>query len=211
MAIRILVADDADLTLLGARMVLEEDRRYQVVGTARALGDLVEQAAQQPDLILFNEWFYNVDILTAVERIQRAAPGARLIVMGVLADGLLIRDLFHAGVKGYLYKSDDLQTCLPQAVDTVMRGRPYLSPTANSEYLVAMQSPGRDWHLDPQSRAVLRLLAQGLHVGEIAKKLDIPLRRVYWLRQKLRKRFNASTNEHLVLRAVAEGFARPAE
>jgi DNA-binding NarL/FixJ family response regulator len=162
-------------------------------------------------LILFNEWFHNVDILTVVERIQHAAPDARLIVMGVLANGLLIRDLFAMGVKGYLYKSDDLLSCLPQAVETVMRDRPFLSPTANSEYLVAMQSPGRDWQLDPQARMVLRLLAQGLHISQIAGRLGISMRRVYWLRQKLRRRFNAPTNEYLILRAVAEGFARPAE
>jgi hypothetical protein len=37
--------------------------------------------------------------------------------------------------------------------------------------------------------------------------MGVPLRRIYWVRQKLRKRFGANTNEHLISLAVAEGFA----
>jgi DNA-binding CsgD family transcriptional regulator len=69
-----------------------------------------------------------------------------------------------------------------------------------------MQSPLRDWHLDAESRQVLRLLSNGLYVNEIARELHKPLRRIYWVRQKLRKRFGANTNEHLIRMAIAEGF-----
>jgi hypothetical protein len=33
-------------------------------------------------------------------------------------------------------------------------------------------------------------------------------RRVYWVTEKMRSRFGATTNEHLISRAVAEGFMR---
>lgn len=133
----------------------------------------------------------------------------RIIVMGALVDGLLIHELFAQGVAGYLYKSDDLQECLPLAVDTVMRDRPYLSSTANAEYLVAMQSPESIVTLDDELRQVLKRLAHGEHVGEIAHGMGITLRRVYWVRQKLRQRFGAKTNEHLIHRAAVEGFLYP--
>jgi hypothetical protein len=32
---------------------------------------------------------------------------------------------------------------------------------------------------------------------------------VYWVREKLRRRFGAKTNEHLIQRAAAEGFIYP--
>ncbi len=59
---------------------------------------------------------------------------------------------------------DDLTICLPAAIEMALRGRPYLSPTANAEYLTAMQSPLRDWKLDAEARTVLRLLARGFHI-----------------------------------------------
>lgn len=106
-------------------------------------------------------------------------------------DGLLVRDLFVCGVLGYLFSGDDLGDCLIPALTTVMNNRPYLSPTANAEYLVAMKSPLRDWKLDSEARAVLRLLARGMHISDIAHQLDVSQRRMYGrasfelLRQKM--------------------------
>lgn len=208
MAIRIVVADDADLVIEGVKSVLNTDHRFMLVGTARCMDDLLETIATvPPDVIILSEWLYNLDILSAVEAVQRVCSGAKIIVMGGLADGLLIRDLFRVGVSAYLYKSDDLCGLLGTAIDTVLQDRPYLSPTANAEYLVAMQSPLRDWQLDTEARAMLRRLMQGMHIADIARQMDIPMRRAYFLRYKLKQRFGATTNEHLISRAMAEGFA----
>lgn len=210
MAIRVVVIDDCDLTVLGACVALTEDHRFQVIGKGSNLTDLLRIVRfTPPDVILINEWFHNTDVLSAVEEVQAIVPLARIIVTGTLVEGLLIRDLFTTGVKGYLYKGDPLCELLVTAVETVMANRPYLSPTANSEYLIAMQSPLRDWQLDAESRQVLRLLSKGMHINEIARELNASLRHIYWIRQKLRKRFNATTNEHLLIRAAAEGFAYP--
>jgi len=212
MPIRIVIADDADLVIHGARAVLMDEYRYQVVGTARSVAELLtlmEQTA--PDLVLLSEWLYNLDILTAVERLRAVSPQVKLIVTGGLADGLLIRELLLAGVNSYLYKCDDLCELLPIAVDTVMRGRAFLSPTASAEYLVATQAATARNVLDKESRQVLQLLAQGYPTPEIAKMLDISSRRVYWIREKLRKRFDARTNEHLIQRAASEGFLYPSD
>lgn len=210
MITRIVIADDSDLTLLGAEAILSGEAPFTVQGTARCLHELLALLETTPaDVVLFNEWLYNADVLSVVAQVQTIRPRARLIVMGALSDGLLIRDLFAMGVRGYLYKSDDLGECLVTAIETVMRDRPYLSPTANAEYLIAMQSPLRDAHLDEEARAVLRMLANGQHVGEIACALDVSVRRVYWVRQKLRDRFGANTNEHMISRAAQEGFIFP--
>jgi DNA-binding NarL/FixJ family response regulator len=142
MAIRIVLADDADLVIEGAQSVLSADHRFHVVGTARCMDDLLKTIeAGYPDVVVLSEWIHNLDILSAVEAIHTVRPGLKVIVMGGLADGLLIRDLFACGVSGYLYKSDDLCELLVTAIDTVLLDRPYLSPTANAEYLIAMQSP----------------------------------------------------------------------
>jgi DNA-binding NarL/FixJ family response regulator len=162
-----------------------------------------------PDVVILSEWIHNIDILTVVETIKQTRPLVKVIVMGGLADGLLIRDLFASGVSGYLYKSDDLCELLATAVQMVMLDRPYLSPTANAEYLIAMQSPNANERLDPESRQVLQLLAHGEHAGEISERMGIDKRRVYWVREKLRRRFGAKTNEHLIQRAAAEGFIYP--
>jgi DNA-binding NarL/FixJ family response regulator len=104
MAIRIVLADDADLVIEGAQSVLNADHRFNVVGTARCMDVLLKTIeAGYPDVVVLSEWIHNLDILSAVEAIHRVRPNLKVIVMGGLADGLLIRDLFSAGVSGYLY------------------------------------------------------------------------------------------------------------
>lgn len=208
MDIQLLLADEADLVLIGAQAILKDRPDWELIQTARSGGELLETARRwQPDIILFNEHLDPlIDVLALVERLKQTAPHSRQIVLGNKVDGLLVRDLFVCGVLGYLFTGDDLGDCLIPALTTVMHNRPYLSPTANAEYLVAMQSPLRDWKLDSEARAVLRLLARGMHINDIAGQMDVPLRRIYWVRQKLRKRFGANTNEHLISMAVAEGF-----
>jgi len=209
MEMRLLLADEADLVLIGTQTILKDRPDWVVMQTARSADELLEAArCCQPDIILFNEHLDpQIDVLALVERLKNIAPHSHQIVLGSQVDGLLVRDLFACDVLGYLFSGDDLGDCLIPALTTVMNNRPYLSPTANAEYLVAMKSPLRDWKLDSEARAVLRLLARGLHINDIATQMDVPLRRIYWVRQKLRKRFGANTNEHLISMAVAEGFA----
>lgn len=207
MKVRIVVADATDLIRLGLGAVLAARPEFLVEASVGTLAELSAVVEKKPHVVVVDERLDpDVDILKIVEQVGVRTPQTRLLVSGYLRDGLLIRDLFAAGSRGYLYKGDALQEALPSAIQTVMRDRPYLSPTANAEYLVAMQTPQRDWQLDCEARNVLRLLAQGCHVGQIALALDIDPRRVYWVREKLRERFGAMTNEHMISRAAAEGF-----
>ncbi|MBZ0277437.1 MAG: response regulator transcription factor [Anaerolineae bacterium] len=209
MGYRILLGDEADVVLIGVQTILNWCANWDTIYTARSGSELIEIAREaQPDVIVFNERLDPlIDVLALVERLKHAAPQSRLVMLGGQVDGLLVRDLFACGVLGYLFLGDDLGDCLAPALGTALNNRPYLSPTANAEYLVAMQSPLRNWQLDSEARAVLRLLARGLHISQIAEQMDVPLRRIYWVRQKLRKRFGANTNEHLISMAVSEGFA----
>lgn len=207
MTIRIMLADPSDVMLLGFQATFKNYLAFEVVHMVRS-SEEVFAIVQQVDLdvLLFNERLDPLlDVLALVEAIQRISS-IKQVVVGTLTDGLLVRDLFAAGASGYLYLGDDLKDCLVPAFKTILSQRPYLSPTVNAEYLVAMQSPLRDWQLDTDARTVLRLLARGMHVSTIALEMKTSLRRIYWLRRKLRNRFGAMTNEHLIRRAASEGF-----
>jgi DNA-binding NarL/FixJ family response regulator len=204
----IVIAASSSLTVVGAETLLIQ-RPETRVSIASDAGELIQMAHDlQPDIILAGDQLdVSIDSLALVDQLVRCSPCACILLIGNLTDGLLIRDLFAVGVRGYLYEGDDLRTSLLTAADTVLRNRPYLSPTANAEYLIAMQSGERDWKLDAEARSVLRLLACGCTIGSIAAQLRVNPRRVYWVREKLRRRFGATTNEHLMSRTAAEGFS----
>lgn len=210
-ATRIILADRHDLSLIGSWAVLLHSPEFDVVAAVTQVDTLLTVTRHfKPQVIIFDEHIFpQVDVYQTLHDLREIVPDVKIIIVGELYDGLHIRDLFHAGANAYLYRQDTLQDCLELAVRTVMRNRKYLSPTANAEYLVAMQSPQRDWNLDQEARTVLRMLAQGNRACEIADELDIETRRVYWVRQKLRKRFGAETNEQLISIAATEGFIYP--
>jgi two-component system capsular synthesis response regulator RcsB len=193
---RMVVGDDSDLLILGVRALIERDYRFQIVGLARSNDALIRTSRHvQPDVILWG--CQTLDVLTTIEQLRRVAPSAKQIMIGTIIDGVLIRDLLMMGLDGYLHQGDDLTLCLT-----------YLSSTARSAYEGEI---GRDQRekpdpLDGELRDVLQRLAEGASIREIAHELAIPEKRVYRLRNRLRRRFDAKTNEHLIQRALIEGF-----
>jgi DNA-binding NarL/FixJ family response regulator len=208
MMVRIVIADDVDLTLVGAEMLLKTEPDFEVVGVYHYLPDLLQLLNDQPvDVILVSDRLApDLNAPGIVERLRRAAPQARLILMSAICDGRLVHELLTGGVLGYLYKGEPLQNDLVKAVYAAMRGKPYLSSIANAEYLAAVRAGRNEWQLNDEARDVLRLLAQGYRAQEIGLQRNVSVRRVYWVMDRLRRHFAAETNEHLIARAVQTGF-----
>lgn len=211
--VRIVLADCADLLLAGARLALEQYPDYHVLTAVSDFNRLLEAVKRQPpDVIVLGEGLDpDLDMWEQINQLQNAVPHARYVLLSTGASGPLIHDAFAHGIDGVLCKSDELQTHLCCAILSVIRKRPYLSPTANVAYLITMQSDSANERLDAEARQVLHLLAHGEHAGQISERLGIDKRRVYWVREKLRRRFGAKTNEHLIQRAAAEGFIYPGD
>ena len=209
MPFRVLLADDSDIALLGMKQVLAAATDITITTCCQTLQEVLHVLQlNPPQVAVINEQLaLEVSVIELIQQMKQVAPRTRLILVGSFSNGCLIHDLFACGVRGYLYRCDRLAECLPYAIRMVMRERPYLSPTATADYLVTLEQPTRKWELDTEAYSVLRLLAEGNSVGSIAAHLKVPQRRVYWVREKLRRRFGAVTNEHLISRAAAEGFA----
>ena len=208
MTVHIAIADATDLAIEGIRAILREQSAFHIVGTFSRLSDLLDVLCQtRVDVVLLGDRLEpDTDVLTVSEHILQAAPRTRLIVLSTLADGHLVQELFAIGALSFLHKYDPLRHHLAEAIHTVIRGRPYLSPSANSAYLLTMQSANAGGQLDAEAREVLRQMAQGLRPQEIALQRDVPVRRVYSVCEKLRRRFGAETNAQLIALAAEEGF-----
>jgi DNA-binding NarL/FixJ family response regulator len=207
MTTKIVLADDSDLMMVGTETIIESQPEYRVVGKAHTLNDVLQFIEQQmPEISILSECLYDTDILSAVDAVRYASPKIFIIVVGMLTDGTLIHNLYLHGIKGYLYRGDPLQECLLPAIRTVLQDRPYLSPTANAEYLTTLQSRHPMSQLNAEARMVLNYLAQGISVNQIAYQMGTSSRRIYAIRDRLRRRFGVETNEHLISRAVVEGF-----
>jgi DNA-binding NarL/FixJ family response regulator len=210
-AIRFVVADPIDLVTLGIESLLTADREHLVVARVQS-GTELEAALtkHQPDVLIASDQFDGLlSPFRWTERIRQIAPRVRIILLGTLSHGPSIHALLSAGVLGYLHLYDPLELLINDAIATVMQGKVYLSTTASAEFLTSMQRhKGVQLPLDAESQELLHLIAAGYHTGQIALKMRIDRRRVYSLRQRLREKFGADTNEHLISLAADYGLTR---
>lgn len=206
--LRIVIADDVDLVLKGIQSVLAGWSDGEIVGIYQSVQELLDGLAKQPvDVVILDD---RIDPerapLSVIQQVQTIAPKAKIIVLGTIVDGMVVQEFFARGIQGYLYKSDTLAESLVPAIRSVTQGKLYLSPTAGAEHMAAMQEGRRRWQLDDEALTVLRLLADGSHVSQIAHRLKVSPYRIYAVRNKLRARFGAENNEAMISRAMVEGF-----
>lgn len=211
--VRILLGDSSDLILIGAQQTLAAYPDCKVQATATNFAVLSRLAQRlKPDVIIFGDVLDpDRQIWDQITDLRAISLFTHLVLINNRISGLIIRELLAHGVAAILCKQDSLENHLYPAVLAVCRHRPYLSPIASTEYLVEMQSANANRQLPSEARQILQLLAHGEHAGQISNMLGIDKRRVYWIRQKLRQRFGAKTNEHLIQRACAEGFLYPCD
>lgn len=206
--LRIVIADDVDLVLKGIQSVLTGWTDGEIVGVYQSVSELLSGLAKRSaDMLILDD---RIDPecapLRVIEQVKELAPKAKVIILGTVVDGMVVQEFFARGIHGYLYKSDTLADTLVPAIRAVNQGKLYLSPTAGAEHMAAIQEGRRRWQLDDEALTILRLLAEGSHVSQIAHQLGASPYRIYSVRNRLRARFGAENNEAMISRATAEGF-----
>jgi two-component system, NarL family, captular synthesis response regulator RcsB len=108
--LRVIIADDHPVVLLGLREVIQRDKRFRLVGEALSSSCLIEQITiHQPALVItdFNmpgDEIYG-DGLQLVEYITEHFPLVKILVLTMVSNPLIITRLLETGVKGVITKS----------------------------------------------------------------------------------------------------------
>lgn len=208
--LKVLIADDHEMIRRGIRAVLSSQAEIQIVGEASTGLQAVEQAERlRPDVVIMDLVMPAMDGVEAARRIRETNKNIRIIILTMHNSDVVIRNVLNAGADGYLLKSD-LANNLKKAMDTVCRGRQYLSQEVEegltNRSTVAHQSIDQKQTSTLTSREleVIQLLSQGRSSKEIADALAISVRTVETHRaNSMRKMGVHSVTEllHSVLRS----------
>ena len=132
---RILMADDHSLVLAGLRKLVEEEG--EVVGTVEDGRALVEEAKKlRPDLILMDISMPLLNGLDAARQLTKLVPDSKLIFLTVHTTPTYVTEAFKAGAVGYLVKQSATAE-LKLAIQTVLRGQHYMTPSVTKDMLGA--------------------------------------------------------------------------
>ena len=203
---RVLVADDHAIMVQGLGRLLEGEA--EIVATASDGQQLVERARQhRPDIIVSDINMPGMSGLDAMRRLKADGLRSKFIFLTLHTDSRLASEAMRAGASGYLLKHAAAEELI-EAIHAVMEGHTYLTPLMTREVLWAIGQPDgvQSPALTPRQLDVLRLIAQGKRMKEIANELNISVRTVETHKQDLLQTLGLETTADLIKFAVRQGL-----
>jgi two-component system response regulator NreC len=206
MSISVLLADDHLIVCQSLRAILEREG-FQVVGEARDGHQAVRLArARRPDAAVLDVSMPLLNGLDAAREIQKSCPRTRTILLTVHAEEPYVLQALHAGVRGYVLKSQAVSD-LVRAIHEVCRGTIYLSPGVSAALVEAYRTKQdvRD-PLTSREREVLQLVAEGKTTKEIATLLGVSTKTVESHRAHVMQKLDIHGTASLVRYAIRRGL-----
>lgn len=200
---RILIADSEALVLDAFRALLEPE--FDIVATVTNGQKLVSQCARlRPDVILLDVTMPVLSGLEAGRRLSAMLPSTKLIFVTANTEPRVVAEALEIGAVGYVLRSA-AATELKRAIRQAVKGRSHISALLADvvgsfrEFTRALPA------LTSRQREVLRLLAEGRSMKEVASALNVTPRTVAFHKYKMMEQLHVRTNAELVRFAVRNG------
>lgn len=205
----ILIIDDHPLVSDGIKTMVKDESALQIVGSSKTAAEaLTFLTTTEPDIILLDISLPDMDGLQLCEKIRLTHKQVKIIGLTSTNEAGIITGLLQRGGNGYLLKNMERSDLL-DAIETVMKGKVYLSAAANDKILERFQNskPVTDSVvLTRREKEILLLLADGLNGPQIAEKLFLSPLTVETHRKNLLRKFNAHSVQLLLKTARESGL-----
>jgi two-component system response regulator NreC len=214
--IRILLTDDHTLFRQGIRTLLSAEPDMEVIAEAGNAADAVSQARQnRPDVILMDIGMTGMSSFEATRQIRKERPETRVVFLSMYDDEDYLAECVDMGANGYILKecpADQLLT----AIREVHRGGSYLSPRLLTRLVADFRAHGRDGTprqprfdtLTKREREILKMLAEGRSVKEIATDFELSVKTVEAHKFNLMRKLDIHNKAQLVQYAIQKKIIR---
>jgi len=206
----VLIADDHQILREGLKKFIGAMEDYSICGEAEDGRAAVEMAKQlNPDIVLLDVTMPNLNGIEAARQIKAALPATEVLMFTGVEDSSVIRQLFDAGVKSYILKTE-VTAHLRSALESLSQHRPYFTSHIGevlfARYLGEKTTPVSDELLSPREREVLQLVADGKSNKETSAALFISLKTVETHRAAIMRKLKLDSVPALVRYAIRNGL-----
>lgn len=179
---RILICDDHPLVREGIKVTLGQQPTIEIVAEAGNGREAVSETKRvRPDMVLMDMSMPELNGLEATIQIKEFDKEIKVLIMTMYDDEAVVMRCLAAGASGYILKDAPLPQLI-YAIGMVRKGHEYLDPgvTRNVNEYLQMTSPHQTSYdrLSLREREVLKLVAEGLSVKEIAIRLKVAAKTV---------------------------------
>lgn len=211
--IKVLLCDDHTLFREGIKAILKDETSIEIVGEAADGRQAVAKALQlHPDVVLMDIAMPDLSGFDATRRILQYNPKARVIILTMYEEEEVINRCLAAGACGYVLK-DAPRAHLIHAIDVVNKGGQYMSSRALKkvvkQYVKGARNEATGYErLSDREREVLKLLADGLALKEIAVKLVLSVKTVDAHKTNLMRKLDLHDRSELIKYAIQRKLIR---
>lgn len=197
---RVFLIDDHPVVRSGLALLLGSiGDDYELAGEAGPAAEArARLGAVEPDIVVMDLMLGGRDGLDLLGELIALCPGARFLVYTMMEERLYGRRALRAGATGYLMKSAGLPA-VREALAALAAGERFMSP-ALANALIEESLGGKRATIDALSDRelqVLRLLADGQGLGEIADGLNLSVKTIGTYRERLKNKLGAETARDL--------------
>src|SRR5262245_56898802 len=179
----------------------------EIVSEARDGRQAVELVGQlKPDVLLMDVSMPDMNGFDATQRVHESDPDVKVLILTMHDEEELVARCLEAGAAGYIIK-DAPASQLFCAIETVAKGDRYLSPVVLKKviggYVSNASRPQTSYdRLTVREREILKLLAEGNTVKEIAVRLNLSVKTVDVHKHNLMKKIDVHDKAELVKYAI---------
>jgi two-component system, NarL family, invasion response regulator UvrY len=206
--VSVLLVDDHAVVREGYRRLLERRTDIVVIGEAADADAAYALFCRlEPQIVVMDITLPGTSGIAAMGRMLLHTPGARVLIFSMHEDSIFARRALQAGAFGYVAKAS-APNVLVEAINSVARGKKYLSPEMAQKLALhdlATDPTGAEG-LSAREFEVLRLLAQGQSVKEIAAFMGLNPKTVANHQSAIKHKLGADTAIQLVKKAREFGL-----
>jgi two-component system, NarL family, invasion response regulator UvrY len=204
--LKILTIDDHEVVRRGIKeMFTEETASF---GEARSGAEAVALVRKQHwDIAVLDISLGGRSGLEVLEELKQLRPRMPVLILSMHAEEQYAVRAFKAGASGYINKASSGEE-LRQAILKIVKGGQYVGPALAEKIVLQLSQPGKVPHemLSNREFEVLRSIASGQTVNEIASKLSLSNKTISTYRRRILDKMEMRTNAELTHYAIRNGL-----
>lgn len=206
---RILLVDDHPVVREGLKLILTDLFQGAAFGEAGNAQTALELVGNHEWDLVFLDLILpggsGVEVLRAIKRISPRLP---VLIFSMHPEDHLAEHLMNEGAAGYVLKTSS-EEALVNAIDKALAGERHLSEQlaerlARHVHVGVRNHPHE--HLTPRETQILRLIASGRPVGQIARELSLSVHTIAAYRKRVLEKMHLQSNSQLTNYAVLHGL-----
>ena len=202
---RFLIADDHTVVRKGLKQILLEAFPSAIIEEVTDAESLLKKVfAQSWDVVISDISMPGRSGLEVLQQIKQQYPKLPVLILSVYPEEQYALRVLKAGASGYLNK-DSAPEQLVAAVNRVMLGKKFITPAIAEKLANSLDHDLNKLsheYLSDREFEVLKLIAGGQAVSDIASKLSLSVTTISTYRSRIMSKMGLKSNAELIFYAI---------